>query len=281
MSDRTPRQPPTTVTATANNASSSTSAGIRYRSAMEMNVELGSSEALTMTSSPTWYRGSSGLRVRFSAYTLHLVALASLPFRLTPSGHDASERLTRPYSGELPASAALSQRTHIARLPSHSAMFRLPDLRDPPVAPPQKPQSLGSRAVYTTQRTWVTRHELWYRYVPESGNWHDGTCTRKIEAFSSRYMHAVVRRGGVDSIGPDHSWLVPLNKPRHNRLCWLSRLNTRLPGVTRDQARDGQSVPVSAGAPPRATSCSQAITRTTFMAVAVQTCWRCVRANPM
>ena len=31
----------------------------------------------------------------------------------------------------------------------------------------------------------VTQHELWYRYVPESGNWHDGTCTRKIEAFSA------------------------------------------------------------------------------------------------
>jgi hypothetical protein len=31
----------------------------------------------------------------------------------------------------------------------------------------------------------VTRHELWYRYVPASGNGHDGTCTRKIEAFSA------------------------------------------------------------------------------------------------
>ena len=31
----------------------------------------------------------------------------------------------------------------------------------------------------------VTHHELWYRYVPESGNWHDGTSTRKIEAFSA------------------------------------------------------------------------------------------------
>ena len=31
----------------------------------------------------------------------------------------------------------------------------------------------------------VTHHELWYRYVPESGHWYDGTCTRKIEAFSA------------------------------------------------------------------------------------------------
>ncbi|MEE8093989.1 MAG: hypothetical protein V3T47_07115, partial [Gammaproteobacteria bacterium] len=32
--------------------------------------------------------------------------------------HYTSERLTRPYSGELPASAALSQLANIARLPS-------------------------------------------------------------------------------------------------------------------------------------------------------------------
>ena len=45
----------------------------------------------------------SGLRFRFRAYTLHLVILAYLPFRLAPSGHYVSERLTKPYSGELPA----------------------------------------------------------------------------------------------------------------------------------------------------------------------------------
>ena len=54
MSERTPRQPPTTVTATANSASSSASDGTRYRSATEMNVASGSVETLTMTSSPTW-----------------------------------------------------------------------------------------------------------------------------------------------------------------------------------------------------------------------------------
>ena len=31
----------------------------------------------------------------------------------------------------------------------------------------------------------VTQHELWYRYVPESGNWHDGTFTRWIVALSA------------------------------------------------------------------------------------------------
>jgi hypothetical protein len=31
----------------------------------------------------------------------------------------------------------------------------------------------------------VTLHELWYRYMPESGNWHDGTFTRWIGALSA------------------------------------------------------------------------------------------------
>ena len=31
----------------------------------------------------------------------------------------------------------------------------------------------------------VTQHELWYRYMPESGNWHDGTFTRWIAALSA------------------------------------------------------------------------------------------------
>jgi len=36
-----------------------------------------------------------------------------------PSSHYASERLTKPYSGELPAAAALSQLANIARSPKH------------------------------------------------------------------------------------------------------------------------------------------------------------------
>jgi len=61
----------------------------------------------------------SELRFRFRAYTLHLVVHTSLTFQLTPSDHYVSERLTTPYSGELPAFAALSQLAPIARLPSH------------------------------------------------------------------------------------------------------------------------------------------------------------------
>ena len=68
-------------------------------------------------SAPTQNSCFSGLWFRFRAYTLHLVSLASLSVRLSPSSHYTSERLTRPYSGELPACAALSQLANIARLP--------------------------------------------------------------------------------------------------------------------------------------------------------------------
>ena len=54
---------------------------------------------------------------------------------------------------------------------SQSVMFKLPYSLDPQVAPTAVAQSpQGGRAVYTTQWTWGYPHELWYRYVPESGN---------------------------------------------------------------------------------------------------------------
>ena len=77
----------------------------------------------------------SELRFRFRASTLHLVVRTFLTFQLTPSGHYVSERLTKPYSGELPAFAALSQLANIARFPSHSLMFRPPDLLATQVVP--------------------------------------------------------------------------------------------------------------------------------------------------
>ena len=68
----------------------------------------------------------------------------------------------------------------------HSFMFRLPCLLGPPIAPTAVALCLqGSRAVYSTQWTWSYPQELWYRYVPESGNWHDGTFTRWIAALSA------------------------------------------------------------------------------------------------
>ena len=77
----------------------------------------------------------SELRFRFRASTLHLVVRTFLTFQLTPSGHYVSEWLTKPYSGELPAFAALSQLANIARFPSHSLMFRPVGLLATPIAP--------------------------------------------------------------------------------------------------------------------------------------------------
>ena len=39
----------------------------------------------------------------------------------------------------------------------------------------------------------VTHHDLWYRYVPESGNWHGGTLTRWIAALSAAPLFLVSR----------------------------------------------------------------------------------------
>ena len=51
---------------------------------------------------------------------------------------------------------------------------------------PQKLEVFWAAGPFTPRKEHVvTHHELWYRYVPESGNWHDGTFTRKIEAFSA------------------------------------------------------------------------------------------------
>src|SRR5713101_7624065 len=51
---------------------------------------------------------------------------------------------------------------------------------------PQKLEVFWAAGPFTPRKERVvTHHALWYRYVPESGNWHDGTCTRKIEAFSA------------------------------------------------------------------------------------------------
>ena len=45
---------------------------------------------------------------------------------------------------------------------------------------------------FTPRRTHaVTHHELWYRYVPESGNWHGGTLTRWMAALSAAPLSLV------------------------------------------------------------------------------------------
>ncbi len=69
---------------------------------------------------------------------------------------------------------------------SHSVMFRLPCLLAPQMAPTAQARSpTGSRVVYTTQWTGSYLPELWYRYMTESDNYHDGTFTRWIAALSA------------------------------------------------------------------------------------------------
>jgi len=66
-----------------------------------------------------------GAKFRIQGYTLHLVSRVYLTGRLVPSGRYTSERLTRPYSGELPACAALSQRATIPRSPKSCILHPL------------------------------------------------------------------------------------------------------------------------------------------------------------
>ena len=66
---------------------------------------------------------------------------------------------------------------------SHSLMFRLPYLLGLQVAPTSRaPVALQShraaRPFTPRNERVVTLHELWYRYIPESSNWYDGTFTR-------------------------------------------------------------------------------------------------------
>ena len=47
----------------------------------------------------------------------------------------------------------------------------------------QRPGCFGVTALRA--RLAFARHGLWYRYVPESGNWHGGTLTRRLVALSA------------------------------------------------------------------------------------------------
>ncbi len=55
---------------------------------------------------------------QIQGYTLHLATLAYLPFRLTPSSHYATERMTNPYAGGPVRNTQIpSQPATIARSP--------------------------------------------------------------------------------------------------------------------------------------------------------------------
>ncbi len=82
--------------------------------------------------------------------------------------------------------------TKLFRGCSHSIMFKLPYLLDPQIAPTTGLYIPRAAGPFTPRRTHaVTHHELWYRYVPESGNWHGGTLTRWIAALSAAPLSLV------------------------------------------------------------------------------------------
>ncbi len=81
-------------------------------------------------------------------------------------------------------------------------MFRLPYLLDPPVAPTAANPSRRAAGPFTPRNAHlVTQHGPWYRYVPESGNWHGGTSTRWIAALSAASQIPEPRKHGVHYFG--------------------------------------------------------------------------------
>ena len=77
---------------------------------------------------------------------------------------------------------ATSTARDLSRLQSFRYV-RAPTLARPPDCTHRRSLLRGGRAVYTTQWTGGYPLEPWYRYVPESSNWHGGTFTRWIAAL--------------------------------------------------------------------------------------------------
>jgi hypothetical protein len=104
---------------------------------------------------------------------------SAVPLPVSSRRTSASPYVQEVRRAETPAMLATSM-TNRFRGCSHSVMFT------PRLLLPQKRNVFWAAGPCTPRKERVvTHHELWYRYVPESGNWHDGTCTRKIEAFSA------------------------------------------------------------------------------------------------
>jgi len=99
-----------------------------------------------------------------------------LPEELRP--HVRSETFGTPNYSCIATSAG-----HAFRGCSHSVMFRPPCSLDPQVAPTATQKCWAAGPFTPRNGHAVTRHELWYRYMPESGNWHGGTLTRWIAAL--------------------------------------------------------------------------------------------------
>ena len=87
----------------------------------------------------------------------------------------------------------------------HSLMFRLLDSLDPPVAPTARPRRSWAAGPFTPRQAPDSYLPgQWHRYVPESGNWHGGTCTRWIAALSAAHVPLTptpLPRSGGEGLG--------------------------------------------------------------------------------
>jgi len=118
------------------------------------------------------------------AWTLTPGCLSGASVRFFPESYSLT--LVAPSSAHPTTAAMPLQRRPYFRGGSHSIMFRLPCLLAPQMAPTAQARSpTGSQDVYATQWTGSYLPELWYRYMTESDNYHDGTFTRWMAALSA------------------------------------------------------------------------------------------------
>src|SRR4030042_724137 len=118
------------------------------------------------------------------AWTLTPGCLSGALVRFFPESYSLS--LVAPPSAHPTTAAMQLQRRPLFRGGSHFIMFRLPWSLAPQVAPTaQALCPVGSQGVYATQWSGSRLPELWYPYMTESDNYHDGTFTRWIAALSA------------------------------------------------------------------------------------------------
>ena len=118
------------------------------------------------------------------AWTLTPGCLSGALVRSFPESYSLT--LVAPTSAHPTSRRNATSTTTLLRGGSHFVMFRLPWSLAPQVAPTaQALCPAGSQGVYATQWTGSYLPELWYRYMTESDNYHDGPFTRWIAALSA------------------------------------------------------------------------------------------------
>jgi len=118
------------------------------------------------------------------AWTLTPGCLSGVLVRFFPESYSLS--LVAPTSAHPAFRRNATSTTTLFRGGSHFVMFRLPWSLAPQVAPTaQALCPAGSQGVYATQWTGSHLPELWYRYMTDTDNYHDGIFTRWIAALSA------------------------------------------------------------------------------------------------